>query len=295
MSKFFKAILLIGIVVVIFGGVLLGIAIGTRAFAKDETVSKEEFIEEVFNSFDIDLAISDLKFEKSDVNKVACNERKKHYHEVKVENEKLVITFKDDYKWYENILKFDYKPTSVTVYLTEENYDNLHIESSTGDIVIPEDFTFNSADIKVSTGDVDFKANCLNDSTFKASTGDIIIDGINNTSDIKVETSTGSIKLKNTNCKNVNLKASTGKVTLENTLVEEHAEIKTSTGNVVFTDADANTLNVITSTGSVKGNLKTGKNFETETSTGKVSVPTGSTGGLCHIKTSTGDIKIEVK
>ena len=295
MSKFFKVILLIGIVVVIFGGVLLGIAIGTRAFAKDEVVTKEELIDEVFSSFDIDLAISDLKFEKSDVNKVACNERKKHYHEVKVENEKLVIKFHDDYKWYENILKFDIKPTSVTVYLTEENYNSLNIKSSTGHVEIPDVFTFDSADITVSTGDVEFNANSLNDLKIKSSTGDIDVNGVNNNSNITLESSTGDIMVKNTNCKNLTAKASTGKISLENTLVEDHIEIGTSTGNVHFTDSDANTLNVKTSTGNVKGNLKTDKTFETDTSTGKVSVPAGTTGGLCKIKTSTGDIKIEVK
>ena len=295
MNKFFKVILLIGIVVVIFGGVLFGIAIGTRAFAKDEVVTKEELIEEIFNSFDIDVSISDIKFEKSDVNKVACNERKKYYHDIKVENEKLVIRSQNNYKWYENIIKFDFKPCTLTIYLTEENYNSLTVKSSTGDIDVSDVFTFDSADITVSTGDVEFNANCLNDLNIKSSTGDINVNDINNNSDIKLEASTGDIKIKDSNCKNLTLKASTGEITVDGTLVEKHIEIVTSTGDVMFVDADADTLYVKTSTGDVRGNLKTDKTFETDTSTGKISVPSGTTGGLCKIKTSTGDIKIVIK
>lgn len=295
MNKFFKVILIIGIVIVIFGGVLFGIAIGTHAFAEEERVTKEYVIDEFFNSFDFDLSITDVKFEKADANKVACNERKKHYHEVKVENEKLVIKFKDDYKWYENIFNFNFKSITVTVYLTEANYDNLDIKSSTGDVEVSNDFTFNTANIKVSTGDVKFNADCNGKLYVKSSTGSINLNGVNSNNDIEVYASTGNIDLIDVTSNNLKADVDTGHVKLDNTIINNHIEIKTSTGSVKFIDSDADTLNIKTSTGSVTGNLKTGKNFDVETSTGKKTYPTDSTGGLCKIKTSTGNVNIEIK
>ena len=66
--------------------------------------------------------------------------------------------------------------------------------------------------------------------------------------------------------------------------------------SVRFEDADAETLDVETDTGSVKGTLLTSKIFDVETDTGSRKYPKGSTtGGLCTIKTDTGDIDISIK
>lgn len=64
---------------------------------------------------------------------------------------------------------------------------------------------------------------------------------------------------------------------------------------MLFDGSDAAEIYVRTSTGSVKGTLLSEKVFITETSTGSVSVPKTVTGGKCEIRTSTGDIQIEIR
>jgi DUF4097 and DUF4098 domain-containing protein YvlB len=297
MTKFLKVLLFVGISVVIVGGIFLGIAIGTHAFSKEQKITNDIVLEEEFDNFDIDVSISDIYFKKSDndKNKVELIEKKKLYHEVKVDDNTLVIKSKDDYQWYENILNFDFSSVVVTIYLTEDNYDSFNIKSSTGEIFVPDNFTFNSVIIKQSTGNTSFEGNCLASANIEASTGDVLLKTIESNDNITIKTSTGDIELEDVKCKKLTATASTGKVKLDKVLVEDHIELKTSTGSIKLIDSDANTLNIESSTGSVTGNLKTDKTFNVESSTGKKDYPQHTTGGECKIKTSTGNIKIEIK
>ena len=59
-----------------------------------------------------------------------------------------------------------------------------------------------------------------------------------------------------------------------------------------YTDADS--IKVKVSTGNVTGTLTSDKIFNYSTGTGKVELPSSTSGGLCEITTSTGDIRIEI-
>jgi hypothetical protein len=54
-------------------------------------------------------------------------------------------------------------------------------------------------------------------------------------------------------------------------------------------------MNIETSTGSVKGTILTPKIFMIRSDTGKINVPETTTGGICRIRTSTGNISITIK
>ncbi len=71
-------------------------------------------------------------------------------------------------------------------------------------------------------------------------------------------------------------------------------EIDLSTGDIRLEAIEAGGLDLTTDTGDITGTLLSDKVFLTETSTGRISVPKTTTGGKCELKTSTGDIKIDV-
>ena len=52
---------------------------------------------------------------------------------------------------------------------------------------------------------------------------------------------------------------------------------------------------VETDTGDVRGTILTSKIFFAKSDTGDEDVPETTTGGICRIKTDTGDIKIRIK
>ena len=100
--------------------------------------------------------------------------------------------------------------------------------------------------------------------------------------------------LENTNPRYIEIETDTGDVTLKNTLCRRDLSITTDTGDVSFDRLDAESLTIETDTGDVEGTLLSDKTFDTKSQTGDENVPLGTTGGLCKVKSQTGDIEIRV-
>ena len=268
------------------------------AFSKIDVSSKEAKIE--------------LKPSQDGTASVVCVEREKVKHVVAVEDGTLKIKVVDERKWYERWSFFS-RSLSVTVYLPAGAYDALTVESSTGAVIVPADFSFGEASVVVSTGDVSFCADVTGRFGAVASTGDVSLEGLS-AGEIGITVSTGRVKVKSVTCngdlfvkvstgktiltdvtcKKLDTEGSTGDLKLENLIASESMTIKRSTGDVTFSDSDAPAITVNTSTGDVTGTIRTGKVFVAHASTGTVSVPDPTGDQRCEITTSTGDIKIRL-
>ncbi len=318
-----KPIILVAIItgsaLLVAGGTIF--AIGLTKANKFEIVNEEyDLSDQDFANFKFDVDISDIEFKVSEgtEKKVVIKESKKIHHEVSVSENTLNITQRDDRKWYERVFNFIPFNLKTTIYLPAGSYANLDIKNSTGNVLIPDNYTFNNLTINQSTGNINVKANVLDSINIKVSTGDAYLYGINpksvtmsaSTGDIKLEKfnvendveinystggSTGHIELIDINAKNVKAKTSTGDMSLKNVIASQDIDLKSSTGDIEIDRCDANVITLKASTGDIKGTLLTGKIFTAKSSTGKISIPASIEGhGTCSIETSTGDINIKV-
>lgn len=282
----------IGLFVAFFGLLLLEFD-----FTKLDRMEYEERVYEFTENFDsihMDLDTADVRFVLAEdgVCRVACTESQKLKYTVEAKDGVLNVSVKDNRKWYDYIALFS-SSQPMTVYLPKTQYDRLSIDVSTGDVQIPDGFTFDKLTLEGSTGDVSFGRVSVNSMDIRVSTGDIELTGVHAT--------------------NMTLKVSTGEISLTDVYVEETLSVETSTGGVKLTDViayrmkvecttgdvelkrcDAASIRIETSTGDVEGTLRSGKNFTTDSNTGDVDVPRDSDGGVCEIFTDTGDIRITI-
>lgn len=221
-----------------------------------EYVTNEYEITEDFNDIRIDVSTAFVVFEKSenDLCKVVCHEEVKLKHKVKVEDGALIIEEIDERTPLDYInINFSVDTKKVTIYLPKTEYEEIKVNTSTGNIHIAE-----------------LKADTMN-----------------------LNVSTGNVYLTDVTCDNLTSEGSTGNTTLTRVVAAEKFYIKRSTGNVKFEDCDASEIEVKTSTGNVRGNFLTDKVFDADASTGKIEVPDNKEGGKCVIRTSTGNIIFE--
>lgn len=308
-----KAVLIpiiIGSVLVTAATIALAIGIANSVNVKKE-IKTYELNDKSFTNFNIDLDTTDLEFAVSSEGekKVVVEDTKNNVHTVDVVDNTLSIIANKK----RNVFNFGIVNCKATIYLPVDAYNSLIIKNDTGDIKIPHDFTFTTANIDLSTGKVDFKAEVKETLKARASTGDITISdtsvqtldvetstGKQNYSnlyaagEIKLKASTGDIALDNVRGQKFSSEVSTGKTKLKNTVIAEDIKIRANTGDVAFDASDAATLDIETSTGDVEGTLLTSKIFYVETSTGKINVPVSTEGGLCKVKTSTGDVTFRI-
>ena len=232
-------------------------------------------IVESFNDISINTSVSNITFELSDDSscKLVCYEQENEKHTFKLENNTLSISQENTKKWYEYI-SISFKSPKLTIYLPQKEYNNLLINNSTGDITLSQELSFQNVDIKTSTGKVK-------------------VESIS-TQKLQINSSTGDTHLENIRCSAFKSNGSTGNCYLENLIANEEISITRSTGDIIFKKCDSESINVKTNTGDVSGTLCTGKFFTTKTSTGEIEIPQSTSGGKCHITTSTGDITIEI-
>lgn len=312
--------LIIAICLILIGGILFVAAMMANHWDFNK-VSNVKYhitthqINDPFQHFAIETDTADITFAVSEDNicRIVCNEQEKHKHTVTVEDGTLSIRSSNERKWYEYI-GISVEEPQIRIFLPETAYDNLTVKESTGDVLIPKDFTFASINITTNTGDIKNHASATGEIKILTDTGSITTENITakavNLStttgwidansitcetDLTLSVHTGKISLKNTKCFNLVSTGDTGDISLENVIATNQFSIVRTTGDVEFEDCDAGEIFIATDTGDVEGEFLSEKIFITTTVTGDVDVPKSVTGGRCEITTDTGDIEITIQ
>lgn len=320
MKKSTKTMLITATVLIITGGIIfVGVMsmfkwnFSDLSTAKYETNSYD--IGETFDNISVNTDIANVEFLLSDGGKcrVECYEYENAKHSVAVNGGTLSINAENKKKWY-NHVGFDFENPKITVYLDADSYNALTMKSSTGYVKVPKDFKFDSIDIEVSTGNVECMASATEQIRIKATTGSIVASGVNAKEldftattgkitisdiacegDVKVNTTTGKTDVTELKCKNLTSTGSTGAAELKHVIATKKLSVTRTTGKITLDSSDGGEVFLKTSTGNVSGSLLTDKIFITHTSTGTIDVPKTTSGGVCEINTSTGNIKITIK
>ena len=311
---------------------LLGAAIAAGVFAysgfdisKFSTVkyeTKTYTADGNFTAINIDTRVSDLRFVKSEDGsvKAVCVEPGYIKRTVAVEDGCLRISFENRWKLLDKI-DINYGSPKMTVCIPEGKYDSLAVLASTGDVSIPDGFSFGDIKIGTDTGDVNLESSPSPESSLthgtvhivtdtgdiaisgitaqsiklRSDTGDVIINSVSLTENFTRTTNTGDTAIDTLACKTFDSQGDSGAITLNGVLVSEDMNITRDTGDVVLNESDAGGISITTDTGDVTGILLSEKIFVTETDTGNITVPQSSSGGICRITTDTGDITFTVK
>ena len=211
-------------------------------------------VEEAFTHIRVDGLTADVTFLPAEDKqlRVVCYEDEKLPYSVYVEEDTLVITCKDNRKWYDYI-GFNFESATVTVYLPAGEYGDLKISCVTGALTVPEQFTFQNAYVELTTGDACWKAGVSQDLSIQCTTGDIFI-GNALCNRLFAKATTGDIRLNRVDATEIEIKTTTGDVT--GTLLSGKVfTTKVTTGDVDVPHGDFDgTCKVTTTTGDV--NLK---------------------------------------
>ncbi len=260
MKKSIKIWLIIATVLVLIGIVISFISLGLLNFdfRKLDTHEYERNTYNINQSFEnilIDSYESDIKF-------LPSKDETPRIECVEEDNLKYSVTVEEntlkisvsDNRKWTDYIGISTWNTDMLIYLPHSSYKNLSIKTNTGDVEIPSYLEFENVKIKGTTADVELSAKVAND--------------------IEITATTGEVTIENTKSKNLKINVDTGDIELDN--------------------FDAENISITTTTGDIEGRLLSEKIFITETSTGDIDVPQSKKGGICELKTTTGDIEIEI-
>lgn len=315
-----KTAIIVAVIMIAVGIVSSVCAIAAMSFdfANINTVAFEintYTVDEAFTAISIDGAECDINLYPSEDGtcKVVCRESDKISHTVSVTNNTLTIKRHDNRRWYEHIGVY-MSSMEIALYLPENEYEKLYAKNLSGNILAPSNFSFETAEVQSTSGNITFKASvsgalsaktvsgelyiCKTDPsklTAQSTSGDITIDNIDIESNVNIKAVSGDIELSNVKCQGLTVNTTSGDIELLDCIASGSVSIESVSGNTELRRCDADSLWLKTSSGDIYGSLLSDKIFITNTTSGNVNVPHCTTGGRCEITTTGGDIEFEIK
>lgn len=308
------AVILIAAGALLFVGALAAVHFDIMELSTQNFLTNTYEFDEDFDKISVDVRTAAVTFvpSKEDGCRIECFEEDTQTHTVKIQDGTLMISTVDNRKWYDNIV-ISFKMPAITVYLPKEVYDSLSVVTKTGNIEIPDGFSFETVTITGTTSNITCDAFVSKDIEVNTTTGSISVGssdaetielsattgkitlGSSDAETIKLSATTGTVTVNDAVCNHMTAETGTGQVRLENVIAKESIQVETGTGGVYFEGCDASDITVKTGTGSVEGTLLSEKIFDVRTSTGSVSVPDSTGGGRCEITTGTGNVEISLR
>lgn len=284
----------VGLLLTLAAGVLLGFDLVRLNTMRFETVTHT--VTEPFDSIDIRDVECDVRLLPAEDGqcRVVCQQSDKIINTVEVEGDTLTVVRQDTRRWYESIGIWWSGELTVTVYLPENEYRSLSVQTVSGDIEVPETFTFADAEAQSTSGDIAFAAHTREGLTVKSVSGSIRA-GQAAGGAVEATTTSGDIRLSDMTPQTLRVTTTSGDINLTAVVAAGEAELKAVSGDVSLQGADAASLSIKTVSGRVQGTLLSAKNFISDTTSGDIRLPESvSTAGTCRIETTSGDVSITI-
>ena len=274
MSKVTKVVLIVGGAMVALGIVfsVLGFMVFRNAGFKNGSSKKPEqnvvVISDSFTNIEVS-EISDeviIKPSEDGEVKVEYYDYDEIVHEVDVKGDTLTVKVKDIYggePWWtriqfgfdlERIINNSDYDTRTVIYLPEDSYGSLKVNTVSGEVEVPEKYAFNDVAINTTSGSITCDCTATGDIEIGTVSGEIILNDVES----------GSL---NTN---------------------------SVSGDVMFTNLTTDDVNIDTTSGEVSGTITGDHEYDVDTVSGDISLPAAIKGeAMVNISTVSGDVDIE--
>lgn len=233
-------------------------------------------VEEAFDSISVDGDNCDVRLIPSQdgVCQVEYPTHPEMTCSISVRGDTLEIVFQDNRTW-NNSVGMSFQPLEINLYLPQTQYDQLELVTVSGNITVPEDFSFTQSSIHTTSGEIQFTADNSGSFSLESVSGDLSAKGVAPQT-LKVHTTSGDIHL-------------------SQVIASGSCTIDSVSGDVELQDCDGEKFTISTTSGDVEASLRSGKTFSTQTVSGEVEVPSNTSGGSCEITTVSGDITCSVQ
>lgn len=302
--------------------IIIGLIISVSAFAAlgfdpqklntVETALKTHVVDEPFERIRIEGADCDVRLAASEDGacSVTAPEGEGLKCAVSVEDGVLTVRREDARKWYECI-GISFGTETLTVLLPRTEYAALWVQTASGNIEVPDSFSFAEAEITSASGDVRFSARVsgalrvetvsgrLNLERVRAAeisaasvSGDAVLSRVETEGALSLRTVSGDDALSDVRCGNLNSVSTSGDQRFSGVIASGALQVSSTSGEIALNDCDANALELESTSGDVRGDLRSDKIFSVETRSGDVRVPASTSGGICRVRTVSGDVHL---
>lgn len=235
-------------------------------------------------------------------------------YKVSVKGNTLTIEREDDNSLLRNMTLYS-ESVPVRIYLPERSYEQLLIETASGDVHPEAGFAFQkvqintasgeaelselqaeSLQINTASGDVTIERCTLGAFKLETGSGDVEMTGCVCTGEGSVSTASGEISLRSCDAGSLRVSSASGEILLQETLTTGATRAETASGDIELVNADAASFRLEAVSGDISGTILTAKDFKVETVSGSVHTSGDKDGaGECRVSTVSGSVDLSVR
>lgn len=228
--------------------------------------------------------------------RVVFAHRDKSVYTVAVEHHTLTVQRQDRRGWLERLRASSSTGGELNLYLPGQVYQGLTVQTISGNVIIPQDFQFQTAAVHTVSGSVRFSAGVQEAVKVKTVSGEIAVSQLDHpTLLLTAQSVSGDITLSQIQCAVLNTASTSGDINLSTLVARDSIHIKSVSGDVKLTGCDGDTLKIKTTSGDISASLLTPKMFSAHTTSGDIHVPASTSGGACNLTTLSGDISCTIQ
>ena len=307
-----RAALIVVAALLIVAGVSLILGAMNMTEGKKGNMKEYTFANAGIRALDLDTgaAAVDLRPATDGIVRVQCVESATLKYNIVLDDGTLHVERERAAGWpfFSVSLKEDY----VRIWLPERDYESLWVKSSSGGVGVPEDFRFGTAIITASSGGVGFSADVTDELNIQTSSGGVAVAGASpktlfirassggvalsdmQPGNVRLSLSSGGLRLSDMHCTgDLSAESSSGSIRFSDVTADGTMTVECTSGSIKLEDCDASELHLHCTSGSITGRLLTPKTYIANATSGSVHVPSGSSGGICEVKTTSGSIRFE--
>ena len=312
MSKVTKIVLItagslmaLGIVLSIIGFVVMRKSV-KAATTESQYEYKEEYVEEAFKDLDLSEVSHNIVFRPSEDGKVKITyfDKDNYNHKIEVSNDTLRLTVKtydDNSPWWSRFtwhidldgIGSTTQDYTTTIYLPEDSYGSLKINTVSGDVKIPEKYAFDGVGFSTTSGDVEALCTMTGKVESNTTSGEISLSNLK-ASELDINTISGSIAVLDSDVTGKSsISVTSGDITISK-LKTSDLEVNSVSGDVKLEDLDTNTAEIDTTSGEITGNIIGDHEYDIDTVSGDIDIPSNVKGqGLIEVNSVSGDIRLK--
>lgn len=183
---------------------------------------------------------------------------------------------------------------ALEMYLPQSRYNSLEVNTVSGDVDLPSDFTFGTLGVTTVSGNVTVLAGIEGDADLETVSGDIEMKKLQVQGAFRLETSSGNIEAKNLQVQGTfRTETSSGDIRFETVDVGEELYCKSSSGNVTLMKLRAMDLTASASSGDVRLDTVSVKGkLALNIASGNMDLETCLAGSM-KLHTASGDMELE--
>ena len=309
MSAGARAALIVVAILLVAAG--LSLIVASLNIQKSMRIKDYSFGTAAIRALEIDSGSADVKLipVTDTVCRVQCTESSVLRTKVSLEDGTLHIVRRRVGAW--SLFSISLKEDFIYVMLPVQDYDSLWVRSSSGGVSVPEDFRFNNAIISASSGGIGFSAAVTGTLDLETSSGGVALADVSpaelrvavssgglaiaggSPGNVDLHCSSGGMRLSDVHCDALAAETSSGGIRFSDVIASGKMTLECTSGSIRLEDCDAAELRIQCTSGSVSGHLLTPKIYSASATSGSVRVPTGGSGGLCEVKTTSGSIHFD--